>query len=200
MAQDYLIRSEWANWIVAADDWNICGTLNFALNSKLSLAEAERKWSLFWNKVDRACFGQSRSQVRLPRIVFSHHGSNGDNHHIHFLTKAIGDQREFCVTLSALWSGLDGAGAAIAEQNEILPLISKRDAAWYLLHEDRGGDIAGFNDRLTALEVPSAKLRENASDCLRAAADCFDHVSRAEAAFGAQLLAADQRYIRRNGK
>jgi hypothetical protein len=200
MTRNYLIRREWANWIASAGDWDICGTLNFALNSKLSLAEAERKWSLFWNKVDRACFGQSGSQVRLPRIVFSHHGSNGDNHHVHFLTKAVGDRKEFCVTLNALWSGLERAGAAIAEQNEILPLINKRDASWYLLHEDRGGDIAGFNERLTALEVPTAKLRDNASDQLRSTADRLDHLSKAEAAFDMQLVAAEQRYIRRNAK
>jgi hypothetical protein len=198
MKDYYIFKKEWARWIYSAGSWNIGGTLNFALNSKPSLAEAERKWQLFWNKIDRACYGQSSTPVRLPRIVFTHHGSSGDNHHIHFLSVAHGDQRDFCILLNAIWTGLEGAGSAVAEQNEILPLFSKRHAAWYLTHEDRAGDMSGFNEKLTALEQPKAKLRDNALIKLRSAADRFDHLSKATAAFDQQLDRAEQRYIRRN--
>ena len=199
MSNGYIIRREWARWI-ASGDWDVFGTLTFALNSKPNMTEAERRWSLFWNKVDRACYGQSRKQVRVPRMVFCHQGSNRDNPHIHFLTKAVGDVREFCVLLNALWTGLDGAGAAIAEQNEILPIVSKSHAAWYLLHEDLAGEMSGFSETLTALEVPTARLRGNALAKLRSMADRFQHIADAERAYDRQLALADARHIRRNRK
>ena len=197
MSDRYIVKREWARWI-AAGDWNVYGTLTFALNSKTNMAEAERRWSLFWNKVDRACYGKSRRQVRVPRIVFSHQGSNRDNPHIHFLTKAVGDAREFCVLLNALWVGLEGAGAAIADQNEILPVISKRHAAWYMLHEDHNGEMLGFSETLTALDQPAARLRENALTKLRSMADRFQHIADAEAAYDKNLVLATERYNRRN--
>jgi hypothetical protein len=194
----YIVKREWAKWI-AEGDWDVCGTLNFALNSKpASLAEAERRWSLFWNKVDRACYGKSRSQIRVPRMVFRHHGSNRDNLHIHFLTKAVGDVREFCVLLNALWAGLDGAGAAIADQNEILPVISTRHAAWYMLHEDHAGEMAGFSETLTALDQQAARLRDNALTKLRSMANRFRHIADAEFAYDKHLTLAAERYSRRN--
>jgi len=194
----YKIRKEWARWIYSSGRWDIGGTLNFALNSKPNLAEAERSWLLFWNKVDRACYGQSRIPARCPRIVFAHHGSSGDNHHIHFLAVAHGDTREFCILLNAIWSGLEGAGTAVAEQNEILPLFSKSRAAWYLTHEYRAGDMSGFNEKLTALAQPQAKLRNDALAKLRSAADRFDHINKASAAFDLHLERAGKRYISRN--
>lgn len=197
MSDRYIVKREWARWI-AAGDWNVYGTLTFALNSKTSMAEAERRWSLFWNKVDRACYGKSRTQVRVPRMVFSHQGSNRDNPHIHFLTKAVGDVQEFCVLLNALWVGLEGAGAAIADQNEILPVISKQHAAWYMLHEDHAGEMLGFSETLTALDQPAARLRENALTDLRSMADRFQHIADAEAAYDKNLALATERYNRRN--
>jgi hypothetical protein len=193
----YIVKREWARWI-AAGDWNVYGTLTFALKSKPSMAEAERRWSLFWNKVDRACFGKSRSQVRVSRMVFSHQGSNRDNPHIHFLTKAVGDVQEFCVLLNAIWTGLDGAGAAIADQNEILPVISKRHAAWYMLHEDYAGEMLGFSETLTALDQPEARLRDNALTKLTSMADRFQHITDAERAYDKHLALAAERYNRRN--
>ncbi len=162
------------------------------------MAEAEGRWSLFWNNVDRACYGKSRTQIRVPRMVFSHQGSNGDNPHIHFLTKAVGDVREFCVLLNAIWVGLDGAGAAIAGQNEILPVISKQHAAQYMLHEDYTGEMLGFSETLTALHQPAERLRDNALTKLRSMADRFQHIADAEVAFDMNLALATERYNRRN--
>lgn len=197
MSKTYTIKRDWARWI-AAGDWNVYGTLTFALNSKPSMAEAERRWSLFWNKVDRACYGKSRTQVRVPRTVFSHQGSNRDNPHIHFLTKAVGDVQEFCVLLNALWVGLEGAGAAIADQNEILPVISKRHAAWYMLHEDHAGEMLGFSATLTAFDQPAGRLRDNAVTDLKSMADRFQHIADAEVAYDNNLALATERYNRRN--
>lgn len=197
MSDRYIVKREWARWI-ASGDWNVYGTLTFALNSKPSMAEAERRWSLFWNKVDRACYGKSRTQVRVPRMVFNHQGSNRDNPHIHFLTKAVGDVQEFCVLLNALWVGLEGAGAAIAEQNEILPVISKRHAAWYMLHEDHAGEMLGFSATLTAFDQPAARLPDNALTKLRSMADRFQYIADAEAAYDKNLVLATERYNRRN--
>lgn len=121
MVAKSLVKLHWAKW-ASQYEWDICGTLNFATGRKVGIEEAQRRWAQFWGKVDRICYGQSRSrQQRISRFVFTHGGGNGDNIHSHFLTRSPGDTREFCILLNALWSGLEGAGAAVAEQNEILP-------------------------------------------------------------------------------
>lgn len=199
MENNYDIRRGWAQWI-AEHDWNICGTLNFAANRKPSFAMAERRWSLFWNKIDRLCFGQSRKQQRLPRFVFAHHGSNRDNAHSHFLARVDGDAREFCVLLNAIWAGLEHADTAIADQNEILPLFSKQRASWYLIHEDHGGEMSGFSSKLTHLPSTQPTLRNTALIDLRSAANRFQHLSDATNAFDKHIALVEQRYSRRHAK
>lgn len=192
-----LVRLNWAKW-ASSYDWNVCGTLNFAVGRKVGLEEAERRWSRFWGKLDRICYGQSRNhQQRISRFVYTHTGSNGDNVHSHFLARSDGDTREFCILLNALWVGLEGAGAAVAEQNEVLPIFSKQRASWYLLHEDQDGGMNGFNAKLTHLNEQEPKVRETALTDLRSAADRFQHISDAATAYDEQLARAEQRYIRR---
>lgn len=197
MISKSLLKLHWANW-ASSYDWDVCGTLNFAIGRKVSLEDAERRWSQLWGKVDRICFGQSRCQQRISRFVYCHEGSNSDNIHSHFLAQVGGNVREFCILLNALWAGLEGAGAAITEQNEILPVVSKQRASWYLLHEDRDGAMSGFNAKLTHLNEHQPKMREAALIQLRSAADRDEHIARAEAAFDQHLANAEQRYIRRN--
>ncbi len=198
MVAKSLVRLNWAKW-ASHYEWDICGTLNFATGNKAGVEEAQRQWSRFWGKLDRICYGQSKGrQNRLQRFVFTHSGSNGDNIHSHFLARSLGDTREFCILLNALWAGMEGAGAAVVEQNEILPIFSKQRASWYLLHEDHDGEMNGFNAKLTHLDQHQPKMRDTALIDLRSAADRFQHISDASTAFDQHLVRAGQRYIRRN--
>lgn len=193
-----LVRLQWQKWATSYD-WDICGTLNFATGRKVGIDEAQRRWSHFWGKLDRICYGQSRShQQRISRFVYTHSGSNGDNIHSHFMARSAGDTREFCILLNALWAGLEHAGAAVADQNEILPIFSRQRASWYLLHEDHDGTMGGFNAKLTHLNEHQPKMRDNALIDLRSAADRFQHISNATTAYDEHLARAEQRYIRRN--
>lgn len=197
MESKSLLRSHWAQW-ASSYEWDICGTLNFATQRKTSFDEAQRRWSRFWGKVDRICYGQSRSQQqRISRFVYTHIGSNGDNVHSHFLARSVGDKREFCILLNALWSGLDNADAAVTDQNEILPLFSKQRASWYLLHEDHDGTMNGFNEKLTHVEYQPNTI-ETALIDMRRAADRFQYIADATLAYDKHLARAEQRYIRRN--
>jgi hypothetical protein len=194
---DYELRRHFARWI-SSHDWDVFGTLSFATGKKPSLAEAERHWSRFWNKVDRLSYGHAGgAQLRLKRFVFTHVGALGDNHHIHFLAKAHGDTREFCTLLNALWAGLDHANSAVPDQNEILPLISKHHASWYLLHEGVGDDAGGCNTKLTSLSAGSHSFPDDGLDKLRQAADRGSHLSDAASAYDTHLARAQQRYIQR---
>ena len=108
MVAKSLVRLNWAKW-ASHYEWDICGTLNFATGNKAGVEEAQRQWSRFWGKLDRICYGQSKGrQNRLQRFVFTHSGSNGDNIHSHFLARSLGDTREFCILLNALWAGMEG--------------------------------------------------------------------------------------------
>ena len=187
-----------ADW-ASSYEWNICGTLNFATGRKVGLEEAQRRWSQFWGKVDRLCYGQSRNQQqRISRFVYTHSGSNGDNVHSHFLLHSSEDTKELCILLNALWVGLEHAGSAVAEQNEILPIYNKQRASWYLLHEDHDGAMDGFNAKLTYLSEQQPKMQSTALIDLRSAADRFQQISDATAAYDTHLARAEQRYIRRN--
>lgn len=200
MVTKSLVRLHWAKW-VSSSDWDIYGTLNFATGCKVGVEEAQRRWSQFWGKLDRICYGQSRGhQQRISRFVYTHSGSNGDNVHSHFLARSAGDTKEFCILLNALWAGMEGAGAAVAEQNEILPVFSKQRASWYLLHEDHDGEMNGFNAKLTHLDQYQPKMRNTALIDLRSAADRFQHIADARTAFEEHLARAEQRYIRRKAK
>jgi hypothetical protein len=199
MTSKSLLRLHWAKW-ASSHQWDICGTLNFATQRKTSIEEAQRRWSLFWGKVDRLCYGQSRSQQRISRFVYTHNGSNGDNIHSHFLAQSEGDTKEFCILLNALWVGLEHADAAVADQNEILPIFNKQRASWYLLHEDHDRAMEGFNAKLTHLSEQRPKMRDTALSDLRSAADRNQHISDATIAYDTHLARAEQRYIRRNAK
>jgi hypothetical protein len=196
---DYDLRRHFARWI-SSHDWDVFGTLSFAAGRKPSVAEAERHWSRFWNKADRLCNGQSRSnRQRLQRFVFTHVGAGGENHHIHFLAKARGDTREFCILLNALWAGLDHANSAVPGQNEILPLISKHHASWYLLHEGLG-DAQGFSTTLSNLSANEFGTVSDGMAKLRQAADRGGYLQDASVAHEKQLARAQQRYIQRTSK
>ena len=198
MSYIFNVKKGWSEWAIS-EDWNIFGTLNFAVQHQLSFVEAQRRWALFWNVVDKLCFGKGgRFQKRLPRFVYAHRGRNGDNPHIHFLAKVDGDVREFCILLNALWASMEHVGGAVADQNEVLPVISKERAAAYLTHEDHGYELSGFCENLTHLPKDAPAMRHNALTLLRSAADRFYHLNDAAVAFDKHLEGAEQRYIRRN--
>ena len=135
------VREGWCDW-TSSFEWNICGTLTFSVNQKPSLTEAQRYWSSFWHKIDQLCYGRSyKNHYHVPRFVYTHQGSGGENPHIHFLAFTPCDTREFCILLNAIWAGMTNAGAAVPHQNEILPVRSKEAASRYLQHEDRCGDV-----------------------------------------------------------
>lgn len=179
MSYIFNVKKGWSDWAIS-EDWNIYGTLNFSVQHKPSFVEAQRRWALFWNVVDRLCCERShRTQHRLPRFVYAHKGRNRDNPHIHFLAKVDGDVREFCILLNALWA-------------------SKERAAAYLMHENHGYELSGFCEKLTCLPKDAPTMRDNAATLLRSAANRFQHLNDAAIAFDKHLERAEQRYIRRN--
>ena len=192
----YKLRQEYANWI-ASGDWNICGTLNFAVNQKPSIVRATRLWSLYWNKIDRLCYGQSgRAQYRLPRFVYVHMGGGGNNPHIHFLTTTSTNVKEFCFLLNAIWAGMNDV-TADASQNEILPVFSKRAAAWYLMHEDQGYQMNGLSERLTHLPQGKQVFRADALDRMALAAPRDHQLDDAAQAYDMQFARAKIRHEKR---
>ena len=191
------IRKAWIKWPLHYE-WNIFGTLTFAIDSKPSHEVAQRQFAIFWNKVDRLCFGKSHAdQKRVPRFVCTHRGKNDDNPHIHFLAHTTTDPKDFCILLNAIWSGVNAATATAAE-NEILPLFSAFHASSYLTHEDRGYQASSWNEKLSHLPDERSGFRSDAVAKLNLAANRFDHLTDAREAYAPQLLAAKQRYIRRN--
>ena len=198
MSYIFNVKKGWSDWAVS-EDWDIYGTLNFSVQRKPSFVEAQRKWALFWNVVDRLCYGKSTgAQQRLPRFVYAHTGSNADNPHIHFLAKVNGDVREFCILLNALWAGMEHVGGAIADQNEILPVFNTERVSAYLMHENHGYEMNGFCEKLTHLPKDAVAMRHNAATLLRSAANRFQYLTDATIAFDKHLERAEQRYIRRN--
>ena len=191
------VREGWCDW-TSSFEWNICGTLTFSVNQKPSLAEAQRYWSSFWHKIDRLCFGRSyKNHYHVPRFVYTHQGSGGENPHIHFLAFTPCDTREFCILLNAIWAGMTNAGAAVPHQNEILPVRSKEAASLYLQHEDIGYDMSGFNEALTHLHQAHAELRGDALKRLASEATS-KNVQAAIAAYDMHLERAELRHRRRN--
>lgn len=191
------VRNGWSDW-ASSFEWNICGTLTFAVNHKPSLAEAQRHWSSFWHKIDRLCYGRSsKNHYHVPRFVYTHQGSGGENPHIHFLAFTSCDPREFCIRLNAIWAGMTNAGAAVPHQNEILPLRSKVAASRYLQHEEIGYDMSGFNGALTHLHQTHAELRGDALERLASEATS-DNLQAAIAAYDMHVERAELRHRRRN--
>jgi hypothetical protein len=181
------VKEGWRDW-ASSFEWNICGTLTFSANQKPSLAEAQRYWSSFWHKIDRHCYGRSyKNNYHVPRFVYTHQGSGGENPHIHFLTFTPCDTREFCILLSA----------AVPHQNEILPVRSKEAASLYLQHEDIGYDMSGFNEALTHLPQAHAELRGDALERLASEATS-KNAQAAIAAYDMHLERAELRHRRRN--
>jgi hypothetical protein len=192
------VKKGWSDWAIS-EDWNIYGTLNFSVQRKPSFVEAQRRWSLFWNVVDRLCYERSHgTKHKMLRFVYAHTGSNGDNPHIHFLAKVDGDVREFCILLNALWASMEHVGGAIADQNEILPVFNIERVSAYLMHENNGYEMNGFCEKLTYLTKDASAMRDNAATLLRSAANRFQHLNDAAIAFDKHVERAEQRYIRRN--
>ena len=197
MSYIFNVRNGWSDW-VSSFEWNICGTLTFAVNHKPSPAEAQRHWSSFWHKIDRLCYGRSsKNHYHVPRFVYTHQGSGGENPHIHFLAFSPCDPREFCIRLNAIWAGMTNAGAAVPHQNEILPVRSKEAASRYLQHEDIGYDMSGFNEALTHLHQAHAELRGDALERLASEATS-ENLQAATAAYDMHLERAELRHRRRN--
>lgn len=197
MSYIFNVRESWADW-ASSFEWNICGTLTFSVNQKPSSPEAQRHWSSFWHKMDRLCYGRSRTnRYHIPRFVYTHEGRGGDNPHIHFLAFVPCDPREFCILFNAIWAGMINAGAAVPHQNEILPVRSKRAASLYLQHEDIGYDMSGFNEALTHLPQVHAEWRSDALERLASEAT-VENAQAAIAAYDMHIERAELRHRRRN--
>jgi hypothetical protein len=199
------VRQAWVNYPLQYD-WNIFGTLNFAVGKKPSHQEAQRITAAFFNKTDHLCFGNAHgNQRRFPRYVCTHRGSNGDNPHNHFLAFTQHDPKEFSILLNAIWSGMNGK-TAVASENEILPVFSEFAASEYLLHEDRSYQIESWNETLSHLSEERGFYRNDTLPRLYSVAGRTNpqndktYLSDAEDAFEPNLLAASQRFIRRNPK
>lgn len=95
---------------------------------------------------------------------------------------------------------------AVASENEILPVFSEFGAAKYLVHEDRGYQMTSWNDALSHLTDEHSSHRNDAMTRLHTVANLTNprnqktYLSDAQDAFEPQLLAAKQRFIRRNPK
>lgn len=186
--------AEWVNWI-AAHDWNVCGTLNFAPGHKLTGSEAQRVMSTFWNKADRLMYG-GFSKYRVERMVFSHGGALGDNTHAQFLAKAPFDPKAFCIGLNALWASMNICTAPPVS-NEILPIFSVRKSTEYALHEFWLTGTETFNHALSHLNPLGSTAHEQAQDRLKQATSSI-WLARAQLAFDDHMAAAQARYEQRN--
>lgn len=147
------LRQIYIKWQESCE-YNIFGTLTFAVGRPVYFAQAMRSWSLFWNKMDRlTCRTVNGRQTRIPRHVFVHRGAVGDNLHIHFLAKVPDNVEDFCVRMNAIWSEMD-ATHAIPDQNDVTELQSTTGGAIYTLHEDHGESVESFQPLLSSAAEP----------------------------------------------
>lgn len=192
-AEDY---AAWVDW-VAEHDWNVFGTLNFVTGHKVAGDEAKRLWRRFWNKADRLVYGTSCNYgYRIERAVFTQYGALGDNAHIHFLAKSPSDPAELCIGLNALWRKMTDC-AAHPINNEILPIISKRAASEYVLHDFWLSGSETFNHTISHLNPANTQAHPQAYDRLTQATDGI-WLARARLAFDEHMATAQARYEQRN--
>ena len=187
--RDQQTKEAWRKWI-NAHAWNVFGTLNFTPNKKPGTDAAQAAWRTLWNRVDRAAYG--RGNLRVERMVFTQHGANDDNPHIHFLAKAPIHPAQFCISLNSIWASLDTTTAPPAS-NEILPIISKTRSAGYALHDLWRVDSETFNHEISHLNPPGITPHPDAAVRLTNQADSI-WLSQAKSAYPKQLQIAQARF------
>lgn len=147
------LKKSYINWQKSCN-YNVFGTLTFAVGRPVYLEQAMRSWFLFWSKMDRlTCWTINGQQTRIPRHVFVHRGAVGDNLHIHFLARVPHNVEDFCVRMNAIWSDLN-ASHAIPDQNDVTELQSTTGGAIYTLHEDHGDSVESFQPELSSSADP----------------------------------------------
>jgi hypothetical protein len=193
----------WVDW-VSEGGWDVCGTLNFAKGRKLYGSEADKVFRAFWKAADRLAYGQNG--YGIERRVFTHHGAIGDNKHLHFVAKAPFEPEEFCIRLNALYASFHTHTAPPAD-NEILPIISKRHACGYALHDFWKIESETFNHELSRDNArhEQSQLRDQPITPHPDAAARFKKATssiwtlRARMAFDDHVKLAAARYERRHG-
>ena len=194
------LRSSIQNWITDGD-WQIFGTLNFATRSHLRNVDVDdvcgKMWRSYFNTVDRALFGRQRHQQhRFQRSVFVHHGSYGDNPHIHFLANLPLSPEDSCILLGAVWSSMF-AEAASPTSNEITPIQSIDATTKYGLHEYWGLISEAHDLRLSSFDT-SGVLRDDALAALKSKAS-NRHLLSARLNYPHHVRAAAARKMRKGG-
>jgi len=193
----------WEDWI-SGHEWDVCGTLNFATGRKLYGKGAQDVFRRFWQTADRLAYGQNG--FGIERMVFTHYGALNDNMHLQFVAKSAFEPEEFCIRLNALYAAFHTHTASPAD-NEILPIISKRHACRYALHEfwKTGSDT--FNHELSHLNTrcDRSPIKDQPITPHPDAAARFTHatkglwLTRAHLAFNDHVELARARYTQRHG-
>jgi hypothetical protein len=193
----------WENWI-SGHEWDICGTLNFAKGRKLYGKDAQDVFRKFWHIADQLAYGQNG--YGIERMVFTHYGALNDNMHLQFVAKSAFEPEDFCIRLNALYAAFHTHTASPAD-NEILPIISKRHACRYALHEFWKTGSETFNHELSHLNTrcDRSPIKDQPITPHPDAAARFKKATnsiwalRARMAFDDHVKLAAARYERRHG-
>ena len=144
------------NWIANCQH-PLFGSLLFHSNAPINEHRRRKLLRLFFGKMDSLYFGNSasRKNMRIPRHVGIHRGSNGDNLHAHFVITPIGDTDQFCKIARLCWASLSNETYRY-DDVKIEVARDQNDAARYLLHENfRSGEYCPL---LSAQSIAGQKI------------------------------------------
>ena len=123
------------DWMVETN-WQVFGTLKFTDGSAISLRRAENLVCKYFNKLDRAYYGNAATNVgmRHNRVVVKHMGKSGTNLHYHFLAKPDMDLALFADLARKQWAHMSSWTMGFAD-TDIAAVRSNKGSSIYMLHE-----------------------------------------------------------------
>jgi hypothetical protein len=123
------------DWMVETN-WQVFGTLKFTDGSAISLRRAENLVCKYFNKLDRAYYGNAATNVgmRHNRVVVKHMGTSGTNLHYHFLAKPDTDPALFADLARKQWAHMSSWTMGFAD-TDIAAVRSNKGSSIYMLHE-----------------------------------------------------------------
>ena len=123
------------DWMVETN-WQVFGTLKFTDGSAISLRRAENLVCKYFNKLDRAYYGNAATNVgmRHNRVVVKHMGTSGTNLHYHFLAKPDMDLALFADLARKQWAHMSSWTMGFAD-TDIAAVRSNKGSSIYMLHE-----------------------------------------------------------------
>jgi hypothetical protein len=142
------------DWMVETN-WQVFGTLKFTDGYGISLRRAENLVCKYFNKLDRAYYGNAATNVgmRHNRVVVKHMGTSGTNLHYHFLAKPDMDLALFADLARKQWAHMSSWTMGFAD-TDIAAVRSNKGSSIYMLHEyDKLGADTVFL-QASALKAP----------------------------------------------